>query len=177
MPSSPGRCGGFTGSRRPAERGDHRQTSRLLDVPAGAEILDPAEIEICGVEFLQLQGEELLIQSAHVTERFTIRRNALTCCGLHSSHSRTGISLMPNLRAPFRCKWPSITSPSLRASTGILKPNSLMLLNMRSTAASFFHACRKPVQVFPATTVSACPAHFRHENDSSNQAGADRTGR
>jgi hypothetical protein len=35
-----------------------------------------------------------------------------------------------------------ITSPSLRAKTGILKPNSRMLLHMRSTAASFLRGLR-----------------------------------
>ena len=70
--------------------------------------------------------------------------NALTCASDHSSHNTTGIVLMSppgqdrNLRAAFRRKWPSTTVPSLRASTGILKPNSPMLLHMRSTAASFF---------------------------------------
>src|SRR5215469_1545619 len=33
---------------------------------------------------------------------------------------------------------PSTTSPSLRASTGILNPNSRMLLHVQSTTASFF---------------------------------------
>ena len=60
-------------------------------------------------------------QSAQVTERFTIKRKALTCCGVHSSQRMTGTSVMPSLRAAFRRRWPSTTSPSLRASTGILK--------------------------------------------------------
>ena len=33
----------------------------------------------------------------------------------------------PSLRAAFKRRWPSTTSPSLRARTGILKPNSRML--------------------------------------------------
>jgi hypothetical protein len=48
-----------------------------------------------------------------------------------------------HLRAAFNRKWPSMTSPFLRASTGILKPYSRMLLHKRSTTASFlrgFHA-------------------------------------
>jgi hypothetical protein len=41
------------------------------------------------------------------------------------------------LACGLRRRWPSTTSPSLCARTGILKPNSRMLPHMRSTAASF----------------------------------------
>ncbi len=87
-------------------------------------------------------------QSAQVTERFTISRNAFTCASVHSSQRITGIAVVsppghdPSLRAAFSRRWPSTTSPSLRASTGILKPNSRMLLHMRSTAASFLRGLR-----------------------------------
>jgi len=42
----------------------------------------------------------------------------------------------PNWRAALRRSWPSTTSPSLRARTGILKPNSRRLAHMLSTAPS-----------------------------------------
>jgi hypothetical protein len=48
----------------------------------------------------------------------------------------------PSLRAAFGRRWPSTTSPSLRASTGTLKPNSRMLAHMRSAAASFLRGLR-----------------------------------
>jgi hypothetical protein len=44
----------------------------------------------------------------------------------------------PSFRAAFRRKCPSTTVPSLRASTGILKPNSRIDAHIRSIAASFF---------------------------------------
>lgn len=75
--------------------------------------------------------------SAHATDRLTISRDAFTCAGVHSSHRITGTSAMPSFFAPFRRRWPSTTSPLLRASTGILKPNSRMEAHIRSTAASF----------------------------------------
>jgi hypothetical protein len=52
--------------------------------------------------------------SAHVTDRFTISRNAFTCASLHTSHTITGISLIASLRAAFSRRWPSTTSPLLR---------------------------------------------------------------
>jgi hypothetical protein len=69
-------------------------------------------------------------------------RNAFTCAGVQSSHRITGISAMLSLRAAFSRRWPSTTSPSLRASAGILKPNSRMLLHIRSTAESFLRGSR-----------------------------------
>jgi hypothetical protein len=47
--------------------------------------------------------------------RFTTRRNAFTWAGVHSSHKITGTSVIPNLRAALSLRWPSTTSPSLRA--------------------------------------------------------------
>ena len=61
-------------------------------------------------------------QSAHVADRFTISRKARTCAGVHSSHRMTGMSVMPSLRAAFRRRCPSITSPSLRTRQGIDPP-------------------------------------------------------
>src|SRR5258705_13717430 len=48
-------------------------------------------------------------------------RNVFTWAGVHSSHRITGISAMLSLRAALRRRWPSTTSPSLRASNWILK--------------------------------------------------------
>ena len=45
--------------------------------------------------------------------------------------------VIPSLRAALRRRWPSMTSPSLRARHGILNPNSRILPHIRSTAASF----------------------------------------
>src|ERR1039457_55411 len=77
-------------------------------------------------------------QSAQVTDLFTISRNALTWASVHSSHRITGIPVVsppghdPNLRAALIRRWPSTTVPSLRASTGILKPNSRMDAHIRT---------------------------------------------
>ena len=70
-------------------------------------------------------------------------RKAFTCAGVHSSQRITGIPFVsppghdPSLRAAFSLRCPSTTVPSLRASTGTLKPNSRMEAHIRSTAASF----------------------------------------
>jgi hypothetical protein len=53
----------------------------------------------------------------------------------------TGKSLMRSLRAALIRKWPT-TSPSLRAKPGTLKPNSRVLLHMRSITASFLRGLR-----------------------------------
>ena len=81
-------------------------------------------------------------QSAHVTERFTISRKALTCASVQPSHGITGTSVIASLRAAFSLRWPSTTSPVDRASTGIEKPNSVMLATMRFTAPSFLRGFR-----------------------------------
>jgi hypothetical protein len=49
---------------------------------------------------------------------------------------------MPSLRAAFKRRCQSTTSPSLRASTGILNPSSLMDLHILWTAASFLRGLR-----------------------------------
>ena len=81
-------------------------------------------------------------QDAQATERFTISRKALTGAGVHSSHKITGTSVIRSLRAALIRKRPSTTSPSLRASTGILNPNSRIEEHMRSTTASFLRGLR-----------------------------------
>jgi hypothetical protein len=47
----------------------------------------------------------------------------------------------PQLRADLIIRWPSTTSPSLRANTGILKPISRMLEHMRPRRRRFFGDC------------------------------------
>jgi hypothetical protein len=81
-------------------------------------------------------------QSAHVTERLTISRNALTCAGDHSLQRITGTSVIPSFRAALRRRCPSTTSQSLRTRHGILNPNSRTDAHMRSTAVSFLGGFR-----------------------------------
>jgi hypothetical protein len=62
------------------------------------------------------------------------------------------MSVMPSWRAALRRRWPSITSPSLRARHGTLKPNSRILPHMRSTPASFL---RGDIDHLPACNIYA----------------------
>src|SRR5207245_7826939 len=100
-----------------------------------------AEIKLLRVELLQFEREQFLIPF-HWTDRLTMMRNAFTWAGVHSSQRITGTSAMFSLRAAFSRRCPSTTSPSLRANTGILKPNSRMEEHMRSTAESFLRGLR-----------------------------------
>ena len=90
--------------------------------------------------------------AAQLTERFTISRNAFTCASVHSSHRITGTSVMPSFFAAFSRRWPSTTSPLLRASTGILKPYSRMDAPMRSTAASFLRDSWRRKRAYESTS-------------------------
>src|ERR1019366_10168216 len=123
---------------------NRRKRSRTVDGPlraaAGRAVSIP---EIRFVEFLPRERSSSS-QSAHSTERFTIRRKAFTWAGVHSSHRITGIAVVsppghdPSFRAALILRCPSTTVPSLRASTGILKPYSRRDEHIRSTAGSFF---------------------------------------
>src|SRR5579859_4691754 len=88
------------------------------------------EVEVRFLDVLQLQSEQFLVP---IGPRYrTVHHQPEG-----SSHKITDTSVMPSFRAAFRRRWPSTTSPPLRASTGILKPNSRIDEHMRSTAESF----------------------------------------
>ena len=62
-----------------------------------------------------------------------IRRRRISELGEVSRERITGTTAIPSFTAALIRRWPSTTSPSLRANTGILKPTSRMLVHMRST--------------------------------------------
>ena len=89
-------------------------------------------------------------QSAQVTDRFTISRNALTCCGVGSTHRRGSPgsescrrqARSPVFAQPLTADRHRPLRHRKRANTGILNPNSRMLLHIPSTAGSFFLGLR-----------------------------------
>jgi hypothetical protein len=94
------------------------------------------QIEVRLVQFLQFEGEQFAVK--------VLPRGR----AINKQPERPDLRIAPliteddwNLRDARRAalirKWPSTTSPSLRASTGILNPNSLIEEHIRSTTASF----------------------------------------
>ncbi len=95
-------------------------------------------------------------QDAQVAERLTSRRNAFTWSVVHSSHRMTGTSVIPSFFAAFKRRSPSTTSPSVRARTGILNPNSRIEPIMRSTERSFLRRLRAYGRNLPMSKVTTC---------------------
>ena len=106
-----------------------------------------AEIEIRLIELLQLESEEFLIPSCpgygtvHQEAGFHLRFAPLVAED-YGDFGRVAAGPCSQLARGFKSQMAVHHFASLRTSTGILNPNSRMLMHMRSTAASFLRGFR-----------------------------------
>ena len=115
-------------------------TQKVVDL----SVIEAGErkIEVEALEVGEFQCQEFLVPFCPAHRTVHQQPERLYLRSVHSSQRITGTSAMPSFLAAFNLRWPSTTVPSLRASTGTLKPNSLMDATMRSTAASFLRGLR-----------------------------------
>ena len=122
---------------------EQQQIVDLLGVEAGER-----EVEVRLVQFLQFEGEQFVVPVGpghraihHQPERLDLGLGPLVA-EHHGDSSRVAAGPRAQLARGLESEVAVHHVPLLRASTGILKPNSRIAAHMRSTAASFLRGFR-----------------------------------